>query len=164
MAGETGKQIETAKQGPFDVLDQMRNEMNRVFQRFESGWPGLQELAGGSLGGLAVVPRMDVHNEKDRFVVEAELPGVDKGDVEVSVVNGMLRIKGTKKSSREEKSEGRVMSERSYGSFERVVALADDVDPATVSAKFDNGVLTVTAGKRPDAKPETRTIEIQQGG
>ena len=164
MSVETGKEIKASVQRPFDVLDAMRNEMNKVFHRFEAGWPGLQEFAAGPLGGLAVVPRLEVRDENDRFIVEAELPGAKKEDVEISVSNGTLRIKGSKLSTSEKESEGVVMSERSYGAFERAVPLGGNVDADSIDASFENGVLTVTAAKRGDGRSQPRRIEIRDQG
>jgi HSP20 family protein len=84
-------------------------------------------------------------------VVEAELPGVDEKDVSVTLANGVLTIKGEKKQETEEKGENYYRSERSFGSFERSIPLPDTIDDAKAEAKFDKGVLRVTAAKKPEA-------------
>ena len=96
------------------------------------------------------------------ITVEAELPGVDEKDVSVTLANGVLTIKGEKKSEKEEKSDNYYLAERSFGSFERSIRLPDTVDDAKVEAKFDKGVLKVTAAKKPEAVKAERKIEIKK--
>jgi len=95
-------------------------------------------------------------------VVEAELPGVDEKDISVTLANGVLTIKGEKKHEKEEKSESYYLAERSFGSFERAIRLPDTVDDAKVEAKFDQGVLKVTAAKKPEAVKAERKIEVKK--
>jgi HSP20 family protein len=82
--------------------------------------------------------------------------------VSVTLANGVLTIKGEKKQNKEEKSDNYYMAERSYGAFERALQLPDSVDEAKVEAKFDKGVLRITAAKRPDAVKAQRKIEIKK--
>ena len=86
-----------------------------------------------------------------RVCIEAELPGVDDKDVTITLANGVLTIKGEKRSERDENRDSYHLSERSWGTFERSVRLPDTVDEAKLKASFDKGVLTIIAGKRPDA-------------
>jgi len=112
------------------------------------------------------VPEFNVRETTNSIVVEAELPGVDEKDVSVTLANGMLTIKGEKKHEKEEKSEHHYqvfhLAERSFGSFERSIRLPDTVDDAKVEAKFDKGVLKVTAAKKPEAVKAQRKIEIKK--
>jgi HSP20 family protein len=108
------------------------------------------------------VPEIDIRENANAIVVEAELPGVDEKDVTVTLANGVLTIKGEKKHQKEEKGESYHVVERSYGAFERAVRLPDTVDDAKVEAKFENGVLRVTAAKRPEAIKAERKIEIKK--
>jgi HSP20 family protein len=139
----------------------MRNEMDRVFERFESGWPRWPTLLGR--GSAITVPELDVREGTNAIVVEAELPGVDEKDVSVTLANGVLTIKGEKKQQNEEKGENYHLTERSFGSFERSIRLPETIDETKIDAKFDKGVLRVTAAKRPEAVKAERRIEVKKG-
>jgi len=145
---------------PRDIFAAMRDEMDRMFERVEHGWPRWPTLF--QRGGEFSVPDLDVRDNANAIVVEAELPGVDEKDVSVTLANGMLTIKGEKKHEKEEKGESYYLAERSFGSFERAIRLPDTVDDAKVKAKFDKGVLKVTAAKKPEAVRAERKIEIKK--
>ncbi len=145
---------------PRDVFSAMRDEMERVFERAEHGWPRWPALF--KRDGESMVPELDVRENTNAITVEAELPGVDEKDVTVTLANGVLTIKGEKKSEKEEKSDNYYLAERSFGSFERSIRLPDTVDDAKVEAKFDKGVLKVTAAKKPEAVQAERKIEIKK--
>jgi HSP20 family protein len=157
---EITKPAETTPSRPRDIFSAMRDEMDRVFERFESGWPRWPTLFRRE--GAITVPELDVRENTNAIVVEAELPGVDEKDVSVSLANGVLTIKGEKKHEKEEKGENYYLTERSFGSFERAIRLPDTVDEAKVEAKFDKGVLKVTAAKKPEAVKAERKIEIKK--
>jgi HSP20 family protein len=161
MATEITKTSETGPSRPRDVFAAMRDEMERMFERFEHGWPRWPSLFRHN--GELTVPDFDVRENTNSVVVEAELPGGDEKDVTVTLSNGVLTIRGEKKQDKEEKSESYYLAERSFGSFERAIRLPDTVDDAKVEAKFDKGVLKVTAAKKPEAvKPAERKIEIKK--
>jgi HSP20 family protein len=101
--------------------------------------------------------------ETDKAVtVSAEIPGLDEKDVEVTLADGVLTIRGEKKSEIEDKQ--RQFSERSYGRFERRIAIGREVDEDKVEASFRNGVLTVTLPKTERAQSRARRIAINGGG
>ena len=139
----------------------MRQEMDRVFERFESGWPRWPSVFGGGGGARLMVPTIDVREDAKSITIEADLPGVDEKDVSVTLANGVLTIKGEKKHEREEK-ENYYLAERSFGSFEQSLSLPDTIDDNKVEARFDKGVLTVTAAKKPEAVKAERKIEIKK--
>jgi HSP20 family protein len=157
---EITKPPETSPSRSRDIFSAMRDEMDRVFERFESGWPRWPTLLRQE-GGFTV-PDLDVRETTNAVVVEAELPGVDEKDVSVTLANGVLTVKGEKKQEKEDKGENYHRSERSFGSFERSIRLPDTVDDAKVEAKFDKGVLKVTAAKKPEAVRAERRIEIKK--
>jgi HSP20 family protein len=134
-------------------------EMDRMFEPFERAvprWPTLfREKGDGN------VLELDVVEHADCITIEAELPGVDKADLSVTLANGMLTIKGDKKHKKEEKDENYCLAERTYGVFERTLRVPETIDYAKVEAKFDNGVLKLTAPKRPEAIKVDRKIEIK---
>jgi HSP20 family protein len=161
--------IEVSKAGPAsvprsrDVFDNLRDEMNRVFERFEGGWPNWPSMFGRRTGGGAVVPTFDVCDEGKAITIEAELPGVAEKDVTVTLADGVLTVRGEKKQEREEKKDNYYLAERSFGSFERSLRLPSTIDEGKVEARFDKGVLKVTAPKRPEAVKAERRIEISKG-
>jgi HSP20 family protein len=146
---------------PRDIFSAMRDEMDRVFGRFERDWP-LPSLFGRDSRSAMMVPELDVRENTNAITIEAELPGVEEKDVTVTLANGVLTIKGEKKQEKEEKSENYHLTERSFGSFQRSLRLPDTVDDTKVEAHFDKGVLKVTAGKKPEAVKAERRIEIKK--
>jgi HSP20 family protein len=158
---ELSKSPQTATARPRDVFSALRDEMDRMFGRFEQGWPQWPALLRGEGSGITV-PELDVRENTNAIVVEAELPGVDEKDVSVTLANGVLTIRGEKKHEKDEKGENYYMTERSFGSFERSIRMPDSIDEAKVEAKFDKGVLKVTAAKKPEAVRAERRIEIKK--
>jgi HSP20 family protein len=134
----------------------LHREMNRLFDNF---FRGTDIPFGGPAGWAVNWPHVEVSDNDDEVKVVAELPGLDEKGIDVSLQEGMLTIKGEKKSE----NQNAVYSERWHGQFERAVRLGPDIDPDQVSASFKNGVLTVTAGKRPHSQRQTRRIEVKSG-
>jgi HSP20 family protein len=165
MAQEIKKSEGTTTPAPryFDPLSAMRTEMDRVFDSFFGrslgGFPSLPRAGWGEM----LAPSIDLREAEKEFVVEAELPGLDEKDVSVTLSNGVLTIKGEKKSEREEKKENYHLMERNYGSFHRSFQLGDAVDPDKVSATFEKGVLKVTLAKRAEAAKAEKKIPIGKG-
>lgn len=139
---------------PLAEFDRLRNEMNRLF---EDDWFGNMAGNGQKLG----VPAVDVREHENDILVQAELPGVDMKDIDVSVSGNVLTIKGEKKSEDERKEEGYYYRESWSGAFQRSVTLPDTVDPDKVDAKMKDGVLRLTFPKKEEVKP--RQINIKQG-
>jgi HSP20 family protein len=146
---------------PRDIFSAMRDDMDRLFERFEHGWPRWPTALGRTEG--MTVRELDVRESAEAVTVEAELPGVDEKDVSVTLANGVLTIKGEKKQQSEKKGENYHVTERSFGSFERSILLPDTIDESKVEAKFDKGVLKVSAAKKPEAVKAERKIEIKKG-
>lgn len=150
----------TAAQTYRDPFGAMRAEMDRVFDSFLGrGFGALSGFGEHSSQG-AVVPNIDVRETDAEIVLEAELPGLDEKDVSVTLHNGMLTLKGEKKSEREEKKDDYHLMERSYGSFQRSFQVADSVDADKVTATFEKGVLKIAMPKRPEAKAAEKQIPI----
>lgn len=165
MAQEIKKTEGTSTPAPryFDPFSAMRAEMDRVFDTFLGrGLSGLPAMARSGWGD-AMAPSIDLRETDKEFVVEAELPGLDEKDVDVTLSNGVLSIKGEKKSEREEKKDNYHLMERSYGSFHRSFQLGDAVDSDKVLATFDKGVLKVTLPKRAEAASAEKRIPIGKG-
>jgi HSP20 family protein len=141
---------------PFGDLEDIQREMNqlfdfsfshrnRPFSLLESGW----------------APAVDVYDTKENFLVKADLPGMTKDDIEVSVDGNLLHIKGEKKEEHNAKDKNYVRTERFYGSFQRSVELPTEVDPKSVTAVYKNGVLELTIPKKEEAKPKQINIEVK---
>jgi HSP20 family protein len=155
------KTPETAASRPNDIFSAMRQEMDRLFERFEHGLPRLPRLFRPEAGTF-MVPELDVRENATSLTIEAELPGVDEKDVSVMLSNGILTIKGEKKQDKEEKTENYFLAERSYGAFERSLQLPDSIDEGKLEAKFEKGVLKIVAAKKPEAVKAQRKIEIKK--
>lgn len=130
----------------------LHREMNRLFDNFFRDL----DLPTRRFGWTGGWPRMDVKDGGNEVKVIAELPGLDEKDVDVTLREGVLTVRGEKKSE----SEGSNYSERWYGQFQRSVQLGPDIDPDKVSAKFKNGLLTITVQKKPEAERTEKRIPI----
>lgn len=106
-------------------------------------------------------PAVDVFEEKDDIVVKAELPGMDKENIEVNLGDHTLTIKGEKKKEEEIKQENYYRSERSYGTFLRTVELPKDVRADKIKASFKNGILEVRMPKTEEAKAKEMKVKIE---
>jgi len=131
----------------------LQREMNRVFDEFFRNFdiPPMPRL--GWAGGW---PQVDVSENDEEVKIVAELPGLTEKDIAVTLNNGVLTLRGEKKLE----SNGALYSERWYGQFQRSLELGPEVDPDRVTATFRNGVLTITAAKRPEAQREVKRIPI----
>jgi HSP20 family protein len=109
-------------------------------------------------------PKIDVGETKDAIEVTAELPGVDEKDLDLTLADGVLTVRGEKKSAREEQDKDKNwhVVERSYGSFSRTIPLPFDPDPAKVEAKFDKGVLHIHLPKPAEVAKKQQKIEIKK--
>lgn len=151
---------------PGNPLFDLRSEIDTLFDRFFSG--GLLAPFGGGLldaeplrqrfGG--VMPKVDVSESDREIQIVAELPGLKQEDVDVSISNDILTLKGETRETREEKEKQYHLTERSYGRFERSFQLPETVDRERISASFENGLLTVTLPKSEKPRQATKKIEI----
>ena len=107
-----------------------------------------------------MAPALDLYEEKDDIVVKAELPGIDKDNIEVNITDHQLTIKGKKKKEEETKEENYYRAERSYGAFLRTLELPKDVHADKVKASFKNGVLEVRLPKTEAAKAKEVKVKV----
>lgn len=141
---------------PWTGLTTFRNEMDRLFDRFwDLDVPELPSLRG------EWTPSLDLAETKDALVVKTEIPGIEPKEIQVSLQDQVLTIKGEKKQEKEEKDEHYYRMERSYGAFARTIRLPVPVDGSKVNATFKNGVLTITLPKTPAAKGTTIPIKAE---
>jgi HSP20 family protein len=141
---------------PVRELSSIQSEMNRLFNTFFD-----TPTAGNGQGARRWIPAMDLVETDDSFVLKADLPGLAEDDVNIEVEENVLTVSGERKAEHEEKREGFVRVERSYGSFRRSLTLPEGVDPEAVSASFEKGVLEVRIPKPEQRKP--RKVAIQVG-
>lgn len=140
---------------PWTGLTSLRKEMERLFDRFwEGDFPEVVPVGEWS-------PRLDLSETKDVLVVRAEIPGIEAKDVQISLQDQVLTIKGEKKQEKEEKDEHHYRMERSHGVFARSLRLPVLVEREKVTAKFKNGVLTITLPKGPSAKETTIPVKAE---
>jgi HSP20 family protein len=139
---------------PFRGLARMEREMEDFFGRFfpEGLWPRMREER-------AWAPAVDMLDRKDEIVLRADLPGMEQKDVEVTVQDGMLTIRGDRKEEKEVKEEDYYYCERWAGAFSRTLSLPAGIDAEKVKATFRNGVLEIHITKAERAKG--KTIEIK---
>ena len=144
-----------------DPFAEMRAEMDRVFDSFLGrSFFGRPALFGKAAAAATIAPDIDIRENDKEIVLEAELPGIEEKNVEVVVRNGLLSLKGEKKSERDEKNDIYHLVERSYGLFERSFRLPDSADEAEIKADFSKGVLRVVVPKRPEAVKAEKKIPV----
>jgi HSP20 family protein len=141
---------------PFRDFERMRKEMDRFWDSFLEGT--LRERGEDRTEWF---PSLDVSETKNDFVVKAELPGMDLKDIDVSLTDGMLTIRGEKRQEKEEKEENYRLIGRSYGTFSRSVSLPRDVKNDKVSASYKDGVLRVVLPKSEEAKKKEIKIKVE---
>ena len=144
-----------------DPFQNFRSEMDRLFDDFMGGLPTLSNLRRSFPAAQVLTPALDVKETEKELVVKADLPGIDEKDVQLTIDNGILTIRGEKKEERKDERENYHLVERSYGSFQRSIRLPESVDEDKAEARFDKGVLTVTLPKRPEAVKQQKKIEIK---
>lgn len=146
------KPNQPAQRGVTDPFGEMRSEMDRL----------LESMFGRGRGPTMFwnersnQPSIDIKETDTALVLTAELPGIAEKDVHVTVRDGVLTLKGEKRSEHDETKDNMHVSERMYGSFQRAFRLPDTVDDEKIVASFDKGVLTVNMPKGEESKPEKR--------
>lgn len=139
-------------------LMSLQKEMDRLFEDFGRTMPEAANMFGSGF------PAIDVSETDAGLELTAELPGIAEQDIDVSVADQVLTLKGEKKSEKTVSEKDRHVSERSYGSFRRVMTLPFAPEPGKVDAHMDNGVLTVVLPRPAEAVSQTRKIEVKRKG
>lgn len=132
---------------PWGLLNRLNRDLDGIWG---SGAPSTE---------VAFIPPVDVHEEKDRFVVRADLPGVKPDEIEVTAEKGVLTLRGERKAEKRENTEGYERIERVSGSFTRRFALPENVQADNIKAKFAHGVLEVAIPKQPVVAAKRVTVE-----
>lgn len=138
----------------------MRDMMNSMMEDFFSDWPSMR-VRPFEWRMQEFSPSIDVIDEEKNIRVQAEVPGMNPEDLDVTVTRDAVIVKGEKKSERDEERQGLRYSERTFGSFERVIPLPADVETDKIEARFKNGVLDIIMPKSEQLLKESRKIPIR---
>ncbi|MFP5307203.1 MAG: Hsp20/alpha crystallin family protein [Gammaproteobacteria bacterium] len=150
-------------------LENLRREIDRAFDDFSRGfWRSPFTRTGFDLEPFwtrelswGAMPVVDIVEKDKQYEIEAELPGMDENNIEISLSNGTLTIKGEKQEEKEEKKRNHFLSERHYGSFERAFRVPAGVDADRIEATFAKGVLKVALPKTAEAQKKEKKIAIK---
>lgn len=165
MGDKTNSSVATTREqrprrwDPFSMLTELETEMDRVFGRRLPFMQPLRRYTGAPGGEWA--PSTDVYEKDGNVVIKAELPGVKKEDIDVSVEQGDLVLKGERKSEEEVKEDDYYRMERFAGTFYRRFPLPDGIDEDQISADYNDGVLEVRVPKPASGKSESRKISVR---
>lgn len=144
-------------------LARLHEDVDRLFDSFLEG-RGIPSLGRfgekGLLSSGLLRPSVDISENKKGYTIRAEIPGVEKDSVKLTIEDDTLLISGEKLQEKEDTDGGYHCVERSYGSFQRVISLPADADQEKLEAKFRNGILTITLPRKPGVKSNAREIDI----
>jgi HSP20 family protein len=142
---------------PFRDVLALQNRMNSLFQDFNRGDNG-----GDVMTTAAFVPPVDIYEDEHKITLKLEVPGMKESDLDIQLENNTLTVKGERKFENEEKEENFHRIERRYGSFFRSFTIPNTVNPETVKANYEAGVLRIELERRAEAKP--KQIKVEVGG
>lgn len=138
----------------------LQREMNSLFDNFFHGVDVAPRGFAASGKGM-FTPSIDVKENEKEFIIKAELPGVEEKDIDVTVTNDSVTIKGEKKEEKEDKDKNYYYMERSYGSFSRVIPLKAEIESNKAEARFKNGILDIKIPKNQSAKAKGTKVPIK---
>lgn len=140
---------------PWGLMTRLNADMERLFPRPLAGrWTDLErEYADW-------VPAVDIQEKQDRFVIRADLPGVEAKDLEITMEEGVLSLQGKRETNVEEDGDGFHRVERTRGRFHRRFSLPDTVDSESISADYEKGVLVISVPKHPEAEPRRVQVRV----
>ncbi|MGB9679024.1 MAG: Hsp20/alpha crystallin family protein [Thermoanaerobacteraceae bacterium] len=124
-------------------------------------FPNIFDISLPSFAGFLSKPRIDITESETEIIATAELPGVDKKDIEINLHENLLEIKGQTAVEEEKDNKNYYIKERYYGSFDRKISLPAEIDPDKTTAKFENGLLKITMPKLHPTKPKGKKIDIE---
>ncbi len=152
--------IEVRKDNDLLPVLKLRRDLDRLFDEFfnrtwiDFAWPEAN-------GNYSKLPSVDISETDSAYQIEVDLPGMDKENIELTVNDGVLKIKAQRQDQREEKGKYYHRFERAYGVFERTLSLPDDADQEKINATYKDGVLKIEVDKLPEAKSKTKRITIE---
>ncbi|HBO46373.1 MAG TPA: molecular chaperone [Planctomycetaceae bacterium] len=154
------KSVEEAARG-VGPMSTLRADMDRLFENFVREPFGAIDWPFGGAAGWS--PAVDLAETDAEYTVRAELPGLEPGDLDISVTENRLMLSGEKKEKTERTEKGVYHSESRYGSFCRSIPLPGAIDSSNVNAEFKNGVLTVHLAKSPENTPKRIEVKVAEG-
>jgi len=138
---------------PFREVVTLQNRLNTLFGN-------LNNETESALTTASFVPAVDVYEDEKKVVLKLEVPGIEEKDLDVSVENNTLTVRGERKFEKEEKEENFHRIERRYGSFYRAFTLPSTVDTENIAAKYEAGVLKLELKKKPEAQPKQIKVNV----
>ena len=132
------------KYSPWSILRDIQDDVNQIFERNTGHWS----------------PRVDITEQKDKFCVIADLPGVDPKNIHVSIEGNILSIQGERKSEERKEEKGYTRIERFSGSFHRQFSLPNNINPGKIEADYKNGVLELSIPKKEPNVPQKIDVKI----
>ena len=154
----------------WDPFESLHREFDDLFSSLRTSLWGFSPVRGRRdfevdrprrFSGQFLALAIDIAEKDGAYEITAEMPGISAGDINVSVAEGRLTIKGEKKEERKEEQEGYHLSERRFGTFQRSFSLPDGIDAEKIAADFKDGVLTIKLPKSPESQNKERKIAIQ---
>ncbi|MGO8759030.1 MAG: Hsp20/alpha crystallin family protein [Terracidiphilus sp.] len=137
---------------PFREVATLQNRVNALFHDFNEG--------ESSLTTASFIPPVDIYEDEKKVILKLEVPGMEEKDLDVSVENNTLTVRGERKFAAEEKEENFHRIERRYGTFFRAFTLPTTVDTDSVAASYNAGVLKVELKKKPEAQPKQIKVNV----
>jgi HSP20 family protein len=141
--------------GPFDLVRDLQEDMDQVLNR------SFATRRGNGLLATGFSPALDVQEEGHRFIVHADLPGMNKDEIDISVSGNVLTLTGERRHEKETKDKSGYYTERTYGAFSRSLELSAEVEASQVKATYNDGVLEITLPKSERAKPKKISVDIK---
>jgi HSP20 family protein len=141
---------------PFRDVATLQNRLNSIFQDYSRNESGLDPVFAASF-----VPPVDIYEDEHKIVLKLEVPGLKQEDLDIQLENNTLTVRGERNFEKEEKEENFHRIERRYGSFYRAFTIPNTVNPDSVKADYDAGVLRIELQKKAEAKP--KQIKVQVG-
>lgn len=143
---------------PFSMLNDMRREMDRLFNNFGLGFGEMTPMLGRDFDRGLWSPQLDIHEHNGKLMISADLPGLSKDDIHCEIRDNMLILEGERKNEHHDEKSG--WSERSYGHFYRSIPLPENVNPDNAKASFHDGVLEITLDAPRNEQHGGKKIEI----
>jgi len=140
-----------------DIYEEIRREIARQMKLWRKFFSRARKRFG--LNFEYEVPAVDLVDKGDKYIVEIDLPGVDKKDINVTLVDHHLKIVASRKIEKEERDENYILSERMFSGYKRIIPLPEDANENSIKAKYENGVLRIEIGKKPGYEGKKINLE-----
>jgi HSP20 family protein len=143
---------------PYREVATLQNRLNSLFQDYNRS-----EGASDPVSAASFVPPVDIYEDDHQIMLKLEVPGMKQEDLDIQLENNNLTVRGERKFEKEEKEENFHRIERRYGSFYRAFTIPNTVNPESVKADYDAGVLRIQLEKRAEAKPKQIKVQVGTG-